>query len=214
MELYFMPLACSMATRIALDEAGAAADFVEIDPLTKRTPDSARSLLDDNPLGLVPTLRTDEGEVITENAAVLQWVAERYPEARLAPTDARGKVALRTWLCFLGTELHRGMFSVLLDRKAPEAVKAYALEKGKPALDHVERRVSASPFLLGDAFSIADAYLATMLNWTVATPIKLAEYPALAAYAARLRERPSIARAMAVELPLYRKELERHAKAS
>jgi glutathione S-transferase len=214
MELYFMPLACSMATRIALDEAGAAADFVEIDPLTKRTLDGARSLFDANPLGLVPTLRTDDGEVITENAAVLQWVAERYPEASLAPTDARGRVALRTWLCFLGTELHRGMFTALLDKKAPEVAKSYALEKGKYALDHLERRLAASPYLLGDAFSVADAYLVTMLNWTVATPIELAAYPALAAYARRLRERPSVARAIAVELPLYRKELERHAKAS
>jgi glutathione S-transferase len=91
---------------------------------------------------------------------------------------------------------------------------AYALEKGKPALDHLKRRLSASPYLLGDAFSVVDAYLATMLNWTVATPIKLADWPALAAYAARLRERPSIARAIAIELPLYRAEMERLAKAS
>jgi glutathione S-transferase len=214
MELYFMPLACSMATRIALDEAGARADFVEIDPLTKRTLDGARSLFDSNPLGLVPTLRTDDGEVITENAAVLQWVAERYPEARLAPEGARGRVALRSWLCFLGTELHRGLFTALLDKRAPEAARAYALQKGKPALDHVERHLAASAYLLGDAFSVADAYLVTMLNWTLATPIKLDAYPALAAYAARLRARPSVARALAVEVPLYRQELERHARAS
>jgi glutathione S-transferase len=209
-----MPLACSLATRIVLDEAGAAAEFVEIDPMTKRTLDGARNLLDANPLGLVPTLRTDTGEIVTENAAVLQWIAERWPDAHLAPEDSAGKTRLRTWLHFLGSEIHKGVFNTLLDKKAPEAMKAYVVEKSKVAFLHLERHLASSTFLVGDRFSVADAYLVTMLNWTVVTPINLASYPALSEYAARLRKRPSVARAIEIERPLYAKELERQTKAS
>jgi glutathione S-transferase len=214
MQLYFMPLACSLATRIALDEAGANTEFIEIDPITKRTLDGQRDLRDANPLGLVPTLRTDTGEIVTENAAVLQWVAERWPDARLAPDDAPGKTRLRMWLHFLGTEIHKGIFSVLLDKKAPEAAKAYVVEKARAPFAHLERHLASSQFLLGDQFSVADAYLVTLLNWTLATPVTLAAYPALSAYAKRLRARPSVARAIEIERPLYAQELARHAKAS
>jgi glutathione S-transferase len=214
MELLFMPLACSLATRISLDEAGAPAEYVEIDPITKRTLDGGRSLFDDNPLGLVPTLRTDDGAILTENAAVLQWVAERWPEARLMPEDPMGKTRLRAWLCFLGTELHKGVFSVLFDKKAPDAAKAYVVEKAKAPLEHLEQHLRSNTFLLGDAFSVADAYLITILNWTLATPIDLGPYPALSEYAKRLRKRPSVARAIAIERELYAKELERHAHAA
>jgi glutathione S-transferase len=214
MELYFMPLACSLATRIAFEEAGARVDYVEIDPITKRTLDGARSLLDKNPLGLVPTLVTDEGEVLTENAAVLQWVGEKWPDARLVPASTADRTRLRGWLSFLGTELHTGIFNPLLDRKAPAAGKAYAVEKSKAPLAHAERHLASNEHLVGGAFSVADAYLVTMLNWTAVTPIDLAAYPALTEYAKRLRQRPSVARAMAIERELYTKEIERHAKAS
>lgn len=214
MELYFMPLACSLASRIALEEAGANARYVEIDPLTKRTLDGARNLFDENPLGLVPALRTDGGEVVTENAAVLQWIAERYPDARLAPTDAEGRTRLRTWLSFLGTELHKGVFSTFFDKKAPEVAKAYVIEKAKAPLAHLDKHLAKNAFLLGDAFSIADAYLVTILNWTVVAPVDLASYPALAAYGKRVRQRPAVAQAIALERELYAKELERHARAS
>ncbi len=214
MGLFFMPLACSLATRIVLDEASQHPVFVEIDPLTKRTLDGARSLLDDNPLGLVPTLKTDEGATLTENAAILQWVAERYPEARLAPVDADGRTHLRAWLSFLGTELHKGVFNPFFDKKAPEAVKAYAISKAKAPLDHLERHLATHSFLVGDAFSVADAYLVTMLNWLTVAPIDLALYPAVAAYGKRLRKRPSVERSIAIERDLYVKEIERHARAA
>jgi glutathione S-transferase len=211
MELFFMPLACSLATRIALDEAGAVAEYVEIDSITKRTLDGARSLFDSNPLGLVPTLRTDGGEIVTENAAVLQWVADRWPEARLAPEDAVGKTRLRMWLCFLGTELHKGVFNVLFDKKAPDVAKAYVIEKAKAPLRHLELHLASNAFLFGEAFSVADAYLVTLFLWTAVTPVDIAPYPALSAYGKRLSKRPSVARALQIESELYAKELERHA---
>src|SRR5262245_49161871 len=102
MDLYFSPLACSMATRIAFYEAGAAARFVEVDPKIKRTRDGA-DYYAINPLGLVPAIRTDDGEVMTENAAILQYVADRFPGANLAPPSGMGRARLQQWLCFIGT---------------------------------------------------------------------------------------------------------------
>jgi glutathione S-transferase len=208
-ELYFSPMACSMATRIAIYEAGASASFVEVDPRTKRTLAGGDDFRAIHPLGLVPAIRTDDGDVLTENAAVLQYVASRFPEARLAPDDADQRVRLQQWLCFIGTELHKGLFAPLLDRRAPDAVKTYALDKGQSRLAYVEAHLTGRDYLLDD-FSVADAYLVTVLTWTQVTPIDMARYPALSAYGSRLRKRPSVARAMAEERELYIAELARH----
>ena len=204
MDLYFSPLACSMATRIALYEAGADAGFIQIDGKTKRTREGA-DYLAINPLGLVPALRTDEGEVLTENAAILQYVADRFPAARLAAPSGMERARIQQWLSFIGTELHKALFVPLLDRKAPDAVKSYTQEKGEPRLAYLERYLAGREYLL-DRFSIADGYLFTVLNWHIATPVDLARWPAVKAYYTRLRERPSIARALAEEHALYAEE--------
>ena len=203
MDLYFSPLACSLAARIALYELGADARYVQVDPKTKRLPD-ANDYREVHPLGLVPVLRTDAGEVLTENAAILQYLSTGH----LAPPDASARTQLQAWLCFIGTELHKGLFAPLLDAKAPEAAKAYALEKGASRLAYVERHLAGRELLL-DAFSVADAYLFAVLNWTAVTPIDMAQYPALRSYHGRLRERPSCARAFQEERALYAEELAR-----
>lgn len=209
MELYFSPLSCSAATRIALYEVGVPATFVQVDRTTKLTElgDDLRTL---NPLGLVPTLRTDDGEVLTEIAAILHYIADLRPTANLAPNAGMERVRLAQWLCFIGTELHKGIFNPLFDPNAPEASKRYALEKSASRLAVVEAHLAGRDHLLAD-FSIADAYLVTVLGWTLATPIDLKRWRALSAYSARLRERPSVARAFAEERPLYLRE---HAAAS
>lgn len=212
MQIYFLPLACSMAVRIALIEAGAEARYIEVDEVTKQTRDG-QDLRAVNPLGLVPTLRTDDGEVLTENAAVLQYIAARYPEAGLAPTDLLGRTRLQQWLNFVSTELHRGLFAVLFDRAAPEAAKAHALTRTLSRFDHLARHLEGREFLL-DGFSVADAYLVTVLGWTVVTPIDLSRWPALAAYVKRLQGRRSVARAIAEERPLYAEQQARHAKSA
>lgn len=208
MELYFSPLSCSLATRIALYEAGAPATFTEVDPKTKRTASDAdyRAIY---PLGLVPALRIGDGPLLTENAAVLQYVADQYPAANLAPRDGIGRSRLQQWLCFTGTELHKGLFVPLLDATAADAVKTYALAKGAARLDFLQAQLQGREFLL-DRFSVADAYLVTILNWTAVTPVDLKRWPAIAAYAARLRERPSVARAIAEERALYLAQEARH----
>jgi len=204
MQLYFSPLACSMATRIALYEAGGQAGFVEVDPKTKRTSDGV-DFKTIHPLGLVPTLRTDAGEVLTENAAILQYVARQFP----ALDDGVDPTRLQQWLCFIGTELHKGLFAPLLDPKAPEAVKAYVLAKGTSRLAYLSSHLANRDYLL-DRFTVADAYLVTVLNWTRAVPIALADWPVLDAYSARVRARPSVARALQEETALYMAELARH----
>lgn len=211
MDLYFRPLACSMATRISLYEAGADARFIPIERKTKRTPDG-QDYRRINPLGLVPTLRTDSGEVIAENAAILQYVADQLPAAHLAPTDALGRVRLRQWLSFIGTELHKTIFAPIFDPSSSDEVKAYALGKAPSRLAIPEAHLKDREFLL-DAFSVADAYLVTVLGWTLATPVDLASFPVLKAYSKRLRQRPSVARAIAHERDLYAQEQARNSAA-
>lgn len=210
MELYFSPLACSMATRIALNEAGRSATFHEVDPKTKRVLEDDSDFFAINPLGLVPTLRTDDGDILTENAAILQYVAARCPEARLGAASEQERARLQQWLCFIGTELHKSLFVPLLDRAAPPEVAAYALKKGPSRLGYLNAHLEGREFLL-DHFSVADAYLVTVLNWAIATPqIDLAAWPNVKGYLSRLRKRPSVAAALAEEGRLFQAEQARH----
>ena len=210
MDLYFSPLACSMATRIALYEAGADAGFIEVDPKTKRVQQDGSDFLSVNPLGLVPVLRTDDGVILTENAAILQYVAERFPDSGIGAIPGMDRSRLQQWLCFIGTELHKGLFVTLLSKTAPAEAKTWTLEKGLSRLDYLNNYLEGREFLL-DHFSVADAYLVTVINWTMATPpIDLAKWPNIKAYYERTRARPSIARALGEEFVLYKAELERH----
>ena len=208
MELYFSPLSSSLASRIVLHELGQAAEFHEVDPFTHRLLEGGE-LGAISPLALVPVLRNEAGELLTENAAVLQYLADRFPEKRLAPTDLVGRTRLQQWLSFVGTELHKCVFAPLFDRSAPEGAKAHALSKAKPRFDLLEAHLQSRQFLLED-FSVADAYLVTVLNWVQATPLQLSNWPAVSSYHLRLCARPSVARSLAVELPLYLAEQKRH----
>jgi glutathione S-transferase len=214
MDLYFSPLACSMATRIALYEAGASANYLEVDPKTKRVQQDGSDFYAVNPLGLVPTLRADGGAVLTENAAILQYVADRFPDAGIASDAGFERSRLHQWLCFIGTELHKGLFVPLLAKTAPPEMKAYTLEKGLSRLDYLNNFLAGREFLL-DHFSVADAYLVTVINWTMATPpIDLARWPNIKAYYERTLKRPSVAKAIGEEFELYRAEQARHKAAA
>jgi glutathione S-transferase len=214
MDLYFSPLACSMATRIAFHEAGAEANYLEVDPQTKRVQANGADFFSVNPLGLVPALRTADGTILTENAAILQYVAERFPDSGIGAGPGMERAKLQQWLCFIGTELHKGLFAPLLSKTAPAEAKAYALEKGLSRLDYLDSHLKNREFLL-DHFSVADAYLVTVINWTMATPpIDLAKWSSIKAYYERTRARPSIAKALAEEFALYKAELARHKAAA
>ena len=205
MKLYFSPLACSLASRITLYEAGVEAIFSQVDSKTKLTA-SGEDFRQVTALGLVPALVTETGDVIVENAAVLQYLARKFPSAGLAPEDALGTTRLQQWLCFIGTELHKGIYVTLLDPNASAEVKAYALRHVDARFGWLEAQLRGRSTLL-DRFSIADAYLFAVLNWSAVTPVDLKRWPAIQAYHEGLRARPSVARAFAEEFELYRAEL-------
>jgi glutathione S-transferase len=208
MDLYFSPLACSLASRIALYEAGASANFVEVDPKTKRTlsGDDYHSI---NPLGLVPALRTDGGELLLENAAILQYIGDQFHEANLAPAAGLERARLQQWLSFIGTEMHKALFVPLFDKALPETTKAKTLATGSKRLAYLDKHLERREFLL-DRFSVADAYLVPVLNWNIATPVDLKPWRSVSAYFDRLKARPAIARAMKEEFDLYAAEQKRH----
>jgi glutathione S-transferase len=211
MDLFFSPLACSMSGRIACAEANAPVNLIEVDPDAKRVLATGEDYRAINPLGYVPALRLDDGTVLTENAAILQYIADAFPEARLAPpeSDREGRARLRQWLSFTGSELHKGLMTPLLGRETPTEVKAWTARKYASRLAYLNDELAGREFLL-DNFSVADAYLATVLNWTQATPeIDLASYPNVKAYLDRMRARPSVAAVLAVEIPLFRAEIAR-----
>jgi glutathione S-transferase len=148
---------------------------------------------------------------MTENAAILQFIADEHPAAGLAPqaSDDLARAKLQQWLSFIGTELHKALFTPLVGRQTPPEVKAWTVRKYASRLAYLDDKLKGREFLL-DRFSVADAYLTTILNWTQATPeIDLSAYPNVKAYLERMRARPSVAAAMALEVPLFRAEIAR-----
>lgn len=208
MDLYFSPLACSLASRIALYEANADARFIEVDPKTKRTMagEDYRAVY---PLGLVPLMRLDDGSLLPEGAAILQYIAARYPNAELGARDDVERARLQQWLGFIATELHKALFIPLFDKDVPDEAKARTRDKGESRLAFLDDHLRGREFLL-DRFSVADAYLYTVLNWTASTQVDLSPWAATRAYHKRLQARPSIARAFKEELALYQAEQARH----
>jgi glutathione S-transferase len=208
MELFFSPLACSMASRMVLYEAGAPATFVEVDPKTKRTL-TGLDYFTINPLGLVPALRIDSGEMLLENAAILQFIADRHPDASLAPSPGLARARLQQWLSFIGTELHKALFIPLFDKTLADTTRTKTLKLGSKRLAYLDRHLKGRDYLL-EHFSVADAYLVTVLNWNIATPVDLKVWPSVDAYFARMKSRPAVARAMQEEFALYAEEQKRH----
>ncbi|WP_309644085.1 glutathione binding-like protein [Phenylobacterium sp.] len=204
MDVYFSPLACSLSTRITVYEAEAE-DSVRLNRVNSKTQTLAdgtdyRTI---NAKGLVPAVRADNGEVITENAAVLQYMADTFPKAGLAP--AAGSIEryrLQQWLSFVGTELHKLVFNPLLSPKSNDGAKAYALEGAIERFDYLNSHLEGREYLI-DHFSVADAYLIAVLNWAQFVGIDLAKWPAVAAYRDRVSARPAVARALKEEFTLY-----------
>jgi glutathione S-transferase len=201
MDLYFSPLACSMATRIAFYEAGIDGNFIAVDNQAKRLADGS-DFLAINAMGQVPVLRTDAGELLTENPVVLQYVADQKPQSGLAPQSGIERYRLQQWLNFITSELHKVVFVPLLDPASPEAAKPYAREKAEPRLAYLNGHLAGRDYLL-DRFTVADAYLVTVLNWAKFVGPDLAKWPAVKSYMDRMYQRPSVAKALAEEMALF-----------
>jgi glutathione S-transferase len=198
MDVYFSPLACSLASRITVYEAGLEAQFHRVDGGKTASGEDYRAI---NPLGLVPAIRTDDGTVLTENVAVLQYLADQRPAAGLAP-GGFARYQLQQWLSFVSTELHKSVFGVLISPKQPAAAKAKAKELAPEVLGYLNAHLTGRDWLLDD-FSVADAYLCAVLNWNQAIKLDFGPYPAIRAYQARLMTRPAIQKAAQEEFALY-----------
>lgn len=202
MELFYSPLSCSLASRIALYEAGLEADYTRVDGKTKTTPDG-RSYLDVNPRGQVPALKIEGGEVLTENVSVLQYLGELAPAAGLVPESGIELTRMRKWLGFINSELHVSALGLMLSSSASAQTKQDAAERARQALAHLDRHLSGRHWLT-NSFTVADAYLAVVANWTQALPIDLEQFPNVFAHRARVFARPAAGRAVAEEAALYR----------
>jgi glutathione S-transferase len=198
MKLYYLQGACSLASMISLIEAGATYEAVAVDRKTKKLPDG-RDYIDVNPKGYVPALELDDGEVLTENTAVLPYIADLNPSANLAPpVGTRSRFRLQEWLGYLNSELHKN-FSTLFNPSAPEAMKTIAKDNIARRTAFIEDRLGDKPYLLGEAFSVADAYLYVILSWREKLGVDLSRFPKVIALYERIRARPAVQAARKAE---------------
>ncbi|MBX3447747.1 MAG: glutathione S-transferase family protein [Parvibaculaceae bacterium] len=207
MELYFAPMACSIATRIALYEMGKGDDasFHRV-TLASKTLEDGSDYYAINPKGQVPALRLDNGEILTENAAVLQYVADLAPEAGLAPAyGTMERYRLQELLNFIGSELHQKVLAQIFNPFAPAEAKAFARDEVAPVKFAVlAEAVKGKAFLIGNRFTVADAYAFFVLSLCPFFGIDLGRWPSLQTYYEGLAARPAVARAAAEEMALMK----------
>jgi glutathione S-transferase len=198
MKLYYAPGACSLSPHIVLLEAGLPFDKVRIDNKTK-TMDGAGDYRTVNPLGYVPLLELDDGTRLTEGPAIVQWLADKVPGKNLAPANGTiERTKLQSWLNFITSELHKS-FSPLFNAAMPEEAKAIFRERLAARFAHLDKHLAGNDYLLGKSFSVADAYLFVVTNWTNPLKIDLSPYPNLLAYRKRVAARPAVQAAMKAE---------------
>jgi glutathione S-transferase len=198
MKLYYSPGACSQAPHIVLREANVAFDLVKTDIRAKKLEDGS-SYLAINPKGAVPALQLEDGTVLTENAAILQYVGDLAPESGLFPRLGDfTRYRVLEWLNYVSTELHKG-FGPLWSPTAPDGLKQVTRDLLAKKFDYVQEQLGEGPYLLGDRFTLPDAYLFVILNWTRIHEIDLARWPGLTAYQQRVAQRPRVAETLGAE---------------
>ena len=198
MKLYFTPGACSMAPHIALREAALAYELQKVD-LSKHQTDAGEDYYKINPKGYVPALRLDNGELLTEVAAILQYVADQKPASGLSPTAGTMEhYRLIEWLNFIASEIHK-QFGPMFNPKITPEWKQNQLNALSRRFDYLSERLAGNQYLFGGKFTIADAYLFTVLNWTGFLDIDLGKWPKLKDYMARIAARPAVKETMREE---------------
>jgi glutathione S-transferase len=197
MKLYFSPGACSLAPHIALVEAGLPHELVKVDLRTHELEDG-RDYYAINPKGYVPDLETDDGTRLTEVAVVLQYIADRKPGTLAPAPGTMERYRLIEWLNFIATELHKG-FSPLWKPNTPDAYKAIVVENLGKRFDLLEPVLAKQTYLTGERFTVADAYLFTILSWSKPLKVDLARWPAITKYLQRVGARPAVQEAQRAE---------------
>jgi glutathione S-transferase len=198
MKLYYSPGACSLSPHIALHEAGLAFEAIAAPTKTHKLADGT-DYYSINPLGYVPLLVLDDGRQLREGPAIVQYIADQAPEKQLAPVAGSfERYKLQEWLTFIGTELHKG-FSPLFTPGMPEEVKTAALTRLSARLQWVEGELAERPYLMGQQFTVADAYLFTVVGWSRLVRLDISALPRLGEFMARMRGRPAVQAALRAE---------------
>jgi glutathione S-transferase len=198
MQLYYSPGACSLASHITLREAGLPVELKKADTKTKKLEDGS-DYFAVNSKGVVPALRLDDGQVLTEGPAILQYIADQKPESKLAPkAGTLERYRLLEWLNFITSEVHKS-FSPLFNPAADAKVKEYTTQNIEKKFDWLNKQLAGRQYLTGDQFTIADAYLFVVANWSNFVGIDLGRWPALKAFQDRVAARPKVQEALAAE---------------
>ncbi|TMU71860.1 glutathione transferase GstA [Pseudomonas fluorescens] len=197
MKLYFAPMTCSLSPHIVLRELGLPFELIRVNNQTKRTADG-RDFREINPKGYVAALLLDDGEVLTEGPAILQYLADQAPEQALAPANGSWERSrLQEHLNFISSEIHGGS-APLFNSDIPEPIKAIFKDKLFKRLDFLNHTLATQDYLMG-TFGVADAYLFSVLTWLPSFNINLQDWPALAAHSRRIATRPSVVAAITTE---------------
>ncbi|WP_431266268.1 glutathione transferase GstA [Roseateles chitinivorans] len=198
MKLYFSPGSCALASQIALREAGQDVELIKVDFATKTTVDG--DYFQVSAKGLIPALRLDDGEVLTEGAVILQWIADQHPQFRLLPAfGTRERYRAMQWLNYIATDLHKGM-AVMFSPFVDEASKTRFAEGNLASrFDYIEQHLSGSDYVLGAEFSVVDAYLYNVLRWPVRVNIDMSAYPSIKRFMDRMAQRPAVRAALKAE---------------
>jgi glutathione S-transferase len=198
MKLYFSPGACSLSPRIVLLEAGLPFTAEKTDLKSKKTVSGA-DYLAVNSKGAVPALELDDGQVLTEGPVIVQYLADLKPDSGLAPRAGTfERYRLMEILNYITSELHKG-FSPLFNEDIPADARKAAVDNLAKKFDWLSTHLGGKKFLLGDTFTVADAYLFTVLRWSRLVHVDLTRWPVIAAYLARVGERPKVKEAMHAE---------------
>jgi glutathione S-transferase len=196
MKLYFSPGACSLHPHITLREAGLAFDLVRADIRAHKLHDGT-DFYSINPKGYVPVLELDDGQRLTEGAVIDQYVADRKPEAKLIPPAGTiERYRAQEWLNFIASEVHKSFSPLFGSDEAAKVAPRARLEK---RFDVLAKALESKPYLLGDGFSVPDAYLYNMLRWAHGLHFELTKWPALGAFFDRVDGRPAVQAALAAE---------------
>lgn len=198
MKLYFSPGACSLSPHIILCETGLSFTTEKTNLATKQTA-SGSDYRTINPKGSVPALQLDDGTVLTEGPAIIQYLADLAPEKKLAPAaGSMERYRLMEWLNFISSEVHKN-FSPLFNPKMPEEAKAIARDNLSKRIEFIADHLQHASFLMGENFTVADAYLFTVLRWCEMLKIDLSSWPAVQSYQQRVGARAAVRAAMTEE---------------
>ena len=198
MKLYFSPGTCSLSPHIALQEAGLPYTLEKVDLRTHQT-EKGEDFYAINPKGYVPALQLDDGQLLTEGVAIVQYLADLAPEKKLAPAAGTlERYRLQEWLTYVSSELHKN-YSPLFNPAVTEEVKQAQLAKLTTRFEFVVRSLEGRPYLMGEQFTVADAYLFVILNWSRAKGPDMKQWPLLAEYFERVMARPGVHAAMVAE---------------